>query len=158
MTALYYEDYDRDWSFTTAVRTISDADIRAFVELHGFQTPTFTDMSYVQAAPDYGGRMAPGLLVLCMAEGLVLHAGLTRRRGIFLLELSPKFLKPVFAGDSIVNHVRLESKRPTRKPDRGIVVTAHEVHTDKGEVALRYTSTRMIRTRLFADPEPSDAS
>lgn len=146
---LYFDEYTPDWSIELGPKTIADDDIRKFVELHSFLTPTFTDMAYVHGSKDYGGRMAPGLLVLCMAEGLALQAGITRKRGIFLMELSPKFKKPVFAGDSIVNRVRLQSKRMSSKPDRGIVVTSHEVVTDKGEIAIAYDSTRMIRTRLF---------
>lgn len=148
---LYFEEYTEDWSYETKPRTITDEHIRTFVDLHGFHTPTFTDLSYVQGSKDYGGRLSPGLLVLCMAEGLVLEAGLTRRRGIFLMELTPQFRKPVYAGDSIVNRVRMQSKRLSSKPDRGIVVTAHEVVTNKGEVAITYHSTRMIRTREFVE-------
>ena len=153
-TGLYFEEYDEGWTHETASKTITDELIRAFVDLHGFNTPTFTDLSYAHRSKDYGGRMAPGLMILCMAEGLALDAGLTRRRGIFLMELSPKFKKPVFAGDSIVNRVRFHSKTPTSKPDRGVVVTAHEVVTDKGEIAIAYHSTRMIRTRQFVETKP----
>ena len=152
---IYFEEYTEDWSHETGPRTITDEHIHTFVELHSFYTPTFTNMAYVRDSKDYGGRMAPGLLVLCMAEGLVLEAGLTRRRGIFLMELTPKFKKPVFAGDSIVNRVRLSSKRLSSKPDRGIVITSHEVVTDKGEIAIAYESTRMIRTRQFVETEPT---
>jgi acyl dehydratase len=148
---LYFEEYVEGWSHETAPKTITEDHIRAFVELNEFNTPTFTDKAYVQGAKDYGGRMAPGLLVLCMAEGLVLNAGLTRRRGIFLMELTPKFKKPVMVGDAIVNRVRLQEKRLTSKPDRGVVITSHEVVTDKGEVAITYLSTRMIRTRQFVE-------
>jgi len=147
----YFEEYADDWSYETPSKTITDKDISTFVDLHGFNTPTFTDMAYVQGSKDYGGRMAPGLMVLCMAEGLVMNAGLTRRRGIFLMELTPKFKHAVFAGDSIVNRVRLHSKKLTSKPDRGVVVTSHEVVTDKGDVAITYLSTRMIRTRQFVE-------
>lgn len=150
-TGLYFEEYADGWSHETSAKMITDEDIRTFVNLHSFHTPTFTDMAYVQGSKDYGGRMAPGLMILCMAEGLVMNAGLTRRRGIFLMELSPKFKKPVFAGDSIVNRVRFHSKKPTSKSDRGVVVTSHEVVTDKGEVAIAYLSTRMIRTRQFVE-------
>jgi len=151
MDPLYFEDYTEDWSCATESRTITENDIRTFVELHGFLTPTFTDKAYVEGSKDYGGRLAPGLLVLSMAEGLVLKSGLTRKRGIFLMELAPKFKHPVFAGDSIVNRVRLHSKRLTSKTDRGVVVTSHEVVTDKGDIAITYLSTRMIRTRQFVE-------
>lgn len=151
MDPLYFEDYTEGWSCETESRTITEEDVRAYVQLCGFLTPTFTDKAYVEGSKDYGGRMAPGLLVLSMAEGLVLNAGLTRKRGIFLMELTPKFKHPVFSGDSIVNRVRLHSKRLTSKTDRGVVVTSHEVVTAKGDIVITYLSTRMIRTRQFVE-------
>jgi itaconyl-CoA hydratase len=152
---LYFEEYAPDWTFETRPAAITDEDIRAFVALNGFNTPTYTDPKYMKAS--YGGRMSPGLLVLCKAEGLVLDAGVTRRRGIFLVELTPKFKKPVYAGDTVVNRMRLKSKRLTSKPDRGIVVTEHEVLTQKGDLAIAYDAVRMIRTRQFVEEPGGDA-
>lgn len=154
---LFFEEYTPDWSYVSEVRTITEEGVAAFVDVHAFQTPTFTDAVYVKTSKDYGARMAPGLHVLCVAEGLVLQAGLTRRRGIFLMELTPKFLKPVFVGDAITNRVRMKSKRLTSKPDRGVVITSHQVVTQHGEVAIAYESTRMIRTRQYVETAPSVA-
>jgi acyl dehydratase len=148
---LFFEEYSDDWSFDTGTATVTDDSIRAFASLHAFNTPTYTDPRYMTAA--YGGRMAPGLHIVCLAEGLVLDAGLTRRRGIFLLELTPKFMTPVFAGDAITNHIHLKSKRLTSKSDRGIVVTRHKVITHRGEVAIEYDAVRMIRTKNYLDIE-----
>jgi acyl dehydratase len=150
-TGLYFEEYADDWAFETESATILNEHVEAFVELHGFKTPTYTDSAYMQAA--YGGRMVPGMLVMCTAEGLVMNSGLTRRRGIFLMELTPKFKKPVFAGDSIVNRIRFKSKRLTSKPDRGVVVTEHQVITGGGEIAVVYDSVRMIRTYAYEAPD-----
>ncbi len=148
---LYFEEYSPEWSYESKAVEITEQSLAAFVDIHAFHTPTFTDTDYVQASRDYGARMAPGLHVLSMAEGLLLQAGLTRRRGIFLMQLTPRFLKPVFVGDTIRNHVRLGTKRLTSKPDRGVVVTAHEVINGQGELVLAYESTRMIRTRQYTE-------
>lgn len=148
-TGLYFEEYTDDWTFETESATILEEHVRAFVQLHGFKTPTYTDPAYMQAA--YGGRMVPGMLVMCTAEGLVMNAGVTRRRGIFLMELTPKFKKPVYAGDTVVNHISFKSKRLTSRPDRGVVVTAHKVITNRGNIAIEYDSVRMIRTRMFEE-------
>lgn len=157
MSAPYFEDYSAEWSYETQSRLVTDEDIAKFVDLHKFHTPTFTDMSYVKNSADYGARMAPGLYGLCIAEGLVMSEGLTRKRGIFLMELSPKFLKPVFAGDTLKNRVRMHSKKMTSKPDRGVVVTSHEVVNQKGEVVISYLSTRMIRTRAYVEAPSATA-
>lgn len=150
-TGLYFDEYTEDWSYSSDPLKVTDEMIGTFVDLCKFTSPTFTDRSY--ADKQYSGRMAPGIFVLSLAEGIVLNAGLTRRRGIFLMELQPKFLKPVYAGDSITNNVTLESKRLTRKPDRGVVVTNHSVKNQKGEVVISYLSTRMIRTREFVEAD-----
>ncbi|WP_108257900.1 MaoC family dehydratase [Mangrovicoccus ximenensis] len=150
-TGLYFEDYTPDWSFASASLEVTGEMIGRFVELCKFTSPTFTDRHY--ADRHYAGRMAPGIFILSLAEGLVLDAGLTRRRGIFLMELQPRFLRPVHAGDSISNAVTLKSKRLTSKPDRGVVVTSHEVRNQAGELAVSYLSTRMIRTRDFAEAQ-----
>ena len=148
-TGLYFEEYTEDWSHESKGLEITDKMIGDFVELCRFTSPTFTDRSY--ADKNYSGRMSPGLFVLSLAEGLVIDAGLTRRRGIFLMELQPKFLKPAFAGDTIINRVTLKHKRLTSKPDRGVVVTSHDVVHQKGETVITYLSTRMIRTRNFVE-------
>ena len=151
MTALYYEDYTEGWTFESDRRTVTDYDISAFVNLHGFLTPTFQDLDYATETEHYKGRIAPGLLTLCIAEGLLLQAGLTKRRGIFLMELTPKFKDPVRAGDTLYNLVTLKEKRLTSKPDRSIVITDHLVKTTAGATAISYTSTRMIKTRAFVE-------
>lgn len=151
MSGLYFEEYSSGWSFETDHRTITDYDISAFVNLHGFLTPTFQDLNYANKSSQYSGRIAPGLLTLCVAEGLILQSGITRKKGIFLMELTPRFEAPVRAGDTIYNLVTLMEKRETSKPDRGIVITEHLVKTTEGAIAIRYTSTRMIRTRAFVE-------
>lgn len=148
---LYFEEYSEDWTYQSAYTDVTEEGVAGFVELHAFTSPTYTDLNYVKSSREYGGRMAPGLHVLSLAEGLLLHAGLTTRRGIFLMELTPRFLKPVFVGDAIANRVRFKSKRLTSKPDRGVVMTDHEVINWKDEIVLSYTSTRMIRTRQYQD-------
>lgn len=145
----YFEEYTDDWSFTTDSVTITDEMITAFVDLCGYNTPTFRNPDY--ASKQYKGRMAPGMFVMSLADGLCLNAGITRRRGIFAMEYNPKILKPTYAGDTITNFITLKSKRLTSKPDRGVVVTNHDVRNQNGETVISYTSTRMIRTREFVE-------
>lgn len=149
MSGLYFEEYNSEWLFETTKRTISEEMVRTFVMLCEFTSPTYTDPDY--ARREYSGRLVPGVFVLSVAEGLLLNAGLTYKRGIFLLELTPKFLKPVYAGDTIFNRVSLESKRLTSKFDRGVVVCSHEVVRQNGDVVIRYLSSRMIRTRDYVE-------
>lgn len=149
MEALYFEDYEAGARLETPRRTVTDYDISAFVTLCGFLTPTFIDLEYVSRPEHYSGRIAPGLLVLSFAEGLVLSAGVTRGTGLALLELTPSWKSPVYAGDTIYTEINVESKRLTSRGDRGVVVTENVVRNTKGTTVATYASSRMIKTRAF---------
>ena len=66
------------WWMETPRRTVTEYDISSFVNLCGFHTPTFLDLKYVSRPEHYSGRIAPGMLTLSLAEGLILSAGVTR--------------------------------------------------------------------------------
>lgn len=148
-TGLYFEDYFDGQVIETPRRTVTDYEIASFVTLCGFLTPTFTDLEYVSRPEHYSGRIAPGLLTLSLAEGLVLTAGVTRGTGLALLELTPKWEAPVYSGDTIYTEIVFTEKRLTSKGDRGVVTTENVVRNTKGQIVARYTSKRMIKTRDF---------
>ncbi len=149
MEPLYFEDYHDGQKVDTPRRTVTDYDISAFVTLCGFLTPTFIDHEYVGRPEHYGGRIAPGMLTLSLAEGLILSAGVTRGTGLALMELTPKWKAPVYMGDTIYVEINFESKRLTSKGDRGVVNTENVVRNTKGDVVATYASARMIKTRDF---------
>ena len=153
MTGLYFEEYTDDWSFRSPERTVTLEMLNTFVDLCGFTSPTFTNPEY--AAKQYSGRMVPGAFGLALAEGFVINSGITWRRGIFAMELNTKFLRPLLVGDTVHLEVKLKSKRITSKPDRGVVVTTHELINQNGEAVLRYESAKMVRTRAFVEETTS---
>jgi len=156
MEPLYFEDYHEGQQLVTPRRTVTDYDISAFVNLCGFLTPTFTDLEYVSRPEHYSGRIAPGLLTLSLAEGLVLSAGVTRGTGLALLDLHPTWKKPVYSGDTIYTEINVVSKRMTAKGDRGVVETENVVRNTAGDVVVTYTSTRMIKSTSFTSVPTDD--
>lgn len=149
MEALYFEDYQVGQRLRTPRRTVTDYDISAFVNLCGFMTPTFMDLEYVSRPEHYSGRIAPGMLVLSFAEGLILTSGMTRGTGLALMELTPRWTAPVYSGDTIHTDIEVVSARMTSRGDRGVVVTENTVCTAAGKTVATYTSTRMIKSRKF---------
>lgn len=149
MDGLYFEDYGEGDVLETPRRTVTDYDISAFVTLCGFLTPTFTDLEYVSRPEHYSGRIAPGLLTLSLAEGLVLSSGVTRGTGLALLELTPTWKSPVYAGDTIQTRIHVEAKRITSRGDRGVVTTDNSVVNQSGLSVVAYRSVRMIKARSF---------
>lgn len=149
MEALYFEDYVEGQRLETPRRTVTDYEISAFVTLCGFLTPTFIDLEYVSRPEHYSGRIAPGMLTLSLAEGLILAAGVTRGTGLALLELTPTWKKPVYSGDTIYTEIVCVEKRMTSKGDRGVVTTENLVRNTKGDIVASYISKRMIKSRSF---------
>jgi acyl dehydratase len=150
---LLFEDYVEGSVIRTPRRTVTEYEISSFVTLCGFLTPTFTDLEYVSRPEHYSGRIAPGMLTLSLAEGLILASGVTRGTGLALMGLTPVWKKPVYAGDTIYTEINVDSKRLTSKEDRGVVVTQNVVKNTRDEVVLTYTSTRMIKSRAFVSSE-----
>jgi acyl dehydratase len=150
---LLFEDYVEGDVIRTPRRTVTDFEISSFVTLCGFLTPTFTDLEYVSRPEHYSGRIAPGMLTLSLAEGLILASGVTRGTGLALMGLTPVWKKPVYAGDTIYTEINVESKKLTSKEDRGVVVTQNVVKNTRDDVVLTYTSTRMIKSRAFGSTQ-----
>jgi acyl dehydratase len=141
---LTWEDQPVGFTFRTAARTMTEADLVGFVGLTGFVGPTFLDTRRA-AESGYSGRVVPGLMTLVMAEGLLLQTNVLFGTGIAFLSLAMHVLAPVHVGDTIEAVVEVVESRPTSKPGRGIVKTDVTVFNQHGDAVLTYSPTRMQR-------------
>jgi acyl dehydratase len=144
---LTYEEHTVGAVYRTLGRTVSEADICAFVNLCGFNEPLFMDMEYVAKESVFGGRAAPGAMTFCLSEGLIMQTGLIHGTGMSYLGSDIRIVAPVLQGDTLKVSVSITDKRETRKPDRGIVTYKHEVTNQRGEVVLEATVKRMIKRK-----------
>src|SRR5712692_603987 len=142
---LTFEDHKIGASYETLGRTVSEADICAFVNLCGFNEPLFMDMEYVAKESVFNGRVTPGAFTFCVSEGLIIQTGLIHGTGMSYLGSEIRIVAPVLAGDTIRVAVTITDKRETKKPDRGIVTYTHEVTNQRGERVLEATVRRMIK-------------
>jgi acyl dehydratase len=67
--SLYYDDLQVGMQWTSARRTLNEADISWFAGLSGDFNPLHTDAVFAADTP-YGGRIAHGVLVLSIATWL----------------------------------------------------------------------------------------
>jgi len=142
---LTFEEHEIGAEYETLGRTVSDADLSAFVNLCGFNEPLFMDMEFVARESVFKGRPAPGAFTFCLSEGLVMQTGLIHGTGMSYLGSDIRIVAPVLAGDTIRVKVVGAAKRETSKPDRGIVTYTHQVLNQRGELVLEATIKRMIR-------------
>ncbi|MEN3366523.1 MAG: hypothetical protein V7606_3797, partial [Burkholderiales bacterium] len=93
-----------------------------------------------------GARPAPGSLVFCLAEGLLMQSTM-QRTGMAFLEADLKILKPTTAGDTIHVVCEVVEARATSKGDRGLLRTSNKVVNQHGEVVATYNPLRMVKSR-----------
>ena len=91
--------------------------------------------------------MVNGLLTLSLSVGMIvedLTAGtLVANLGYYDVEHT----KPVFHGDTIRVRSEVLDKRPTSKPDRGLVEIRHVVTKQDGTEVLTYKRRALVRTK-----------
>ncbi len=142
---LTYEEMRVGRRFRTLARTVTEADITAFVGVTGMTEVLFTDHTFAKGAAARG-RAAPAVLSYALMEGIQCQT-LIQATGLALLELQKQVLKPTFAGDTIHTIVEVLACRPTSKGDRGIVTTKNDIINQHGETVITYKATRMIAGR-----------
>ncbi|CAB3837233.1 FAS1-like dehydratase domain-containing protein [Achromobacter deleyi] len=142
----YWNDVEPGYRFRTLGRTITDADITLFIGTVGMVEEMFTNLDYVAKQSIIGSRPAPGSLVFCMAEGLLMQSTM-QRTGMAFMEADIKVHRPTTAGDTIHVDCEVIEARATSKPERGLVRTSNRVINQRGEVVLTYNPLRMVKTR-----------
>jgi acyl dehydratase len=131
--------------FRTNARTVTEADLVAFVTGMGLFEPLFIDAREGFPAGGREGRLVPGLLGLGIGEGLVVQTNMIQGTGMAVLELNVKVKGPVFVGDTLHVDVDVTESRATSKPGRGIVTTRNLITNGDGEVPIEYIAIRMIK-------------
>jgi acyl dehydratase len=118
----YYEGMQVGDEYESPARTITETDIVNFCAFSGDWNAVHSDEEYCKQTP-YKTRIAHGLLGLALTEGLKFRIPeFVTVRYIASLYWNYKFTGPILIGDTIRIRVKIQSKRETKKPDRGIVV------------------------------------
>jgi len=70
-----FEDLPIGRQFKTIGRTVTEPDIVNFINTIGMTEVLFTNLDFLKNEAGFKGRLAPGSLVYCLAEGLLANAG-----------------------------------------------------------------------------------
>lgn len=142
--SLYFDDFQVGQKFVSKSRTLTEADIVNFAGLSWDHNQLHTDAEYAGQTP-YGKRIAHGLL------GVVAHAGLTYQLTedsiLALLELSWKFRRPIFIGDTIRVEQTVQALSETSSGDRGILTFDKVVKNQAAEVVQTGKTTILLAKR-----------
>ena len=119
--------------FTTARRTITEADVMAFAGVTGDFNPVHVDAVFAREETPFGRRIVHGPMVLGASFGL--RSVRDRWKILALLECRRRFLAPVFPGDTIIGHYTVEEARPSAsRPGSGVVRLGVRIVNDRDEV------------------------
>jgi acyl dehydratase len=146
MDGLWWDEFGADGRWRTGERVVSEADIEAFSALSGDVNPLHLDDAYARAA-GYRGRIAQGVLGTAVATGLVNRLGLTAGTLVALLGVAWRFEEPLYPGTRVHVDLSVGSVRPTRRPDRGVVVLAAALSDGAGTIYQRGELTMLVRSR-----------
>lgn len=144
---LYFEDMQPGQEWTTAARTVTEADVVNFCGVSGDFNWIHIDAEATKASP-FGERIAHGLLVLSMITGLRMQSGLFTGTVIAFMEIeSWTFRRPVLIGDTIHGVVSVIEARETSKPDRGVVKQRVRVLNQRDELVQEGVFVTMMKRR-----------
>ena len=152
---LRWEDTPTGFRFRTIGRTITEADITAFVGVTGMVEVLFTNLNYLKEQSLFDKRLVPGALVYCLAEGLLVQSVL-QGTGLALLGMDLQILGPTFAGDTIRVECEVLEARATSKPGRGIVKTRNTVLNQANTTVMTYDPIRMVKGRDYVPSRKND--
>lgn len=129
----YYEDWIIGERFLTPPRIVTQADVDHFAEVEGAKSPLHLDPEFAKASV-FGELTVHGLLTVSMAAGMMGASGMFDGTALAFLGLSWQFARPVRVGDELRVRWWVREKRPTKRPDRGVVVRQVEVLNQDGDV------------------------
>jgi len=134
-----FEDLKPGLRFRTHRRTISEADLAAFINLAWLTEELF-------AVEEQGKkRLVPGALVYSFAEGLLLPT--MQDTGLAFLNATLDVKRPTVVGDTIHVECEVTEMRPASKGERGLVRFASKVVNQRGETVLEYNPLRLLKRK-----------
>lgn len=141
-----FEDLKTGETFPLPSRTITDANFAAFQTVSCDNHPIHYDEEYCRAQ-GHQGLLAHGLQVLSFtAAGAGLFPHMIGEALIGFVEVQAKFLKAVYAGDTLYPALTVTELKPQRTT--GVVTMHATVHNQNGELVLDGKHVYLLKLKL----------
>jgi len=140
-----FEDLQVGERFVLPSRTITDANFAAFQTVSCDNHPIHYDVEYCRAQ-GHEGLLAHGLQVLSFtAAGAGLFPHMIGEALIGFVEVQAKFLKAVYAGDTLYPALTVTELKPQRTT--GVVTMQAAVHNQSGALVLDGKHVYLLRLK-----------
>jgi len=141
----WFEDFRLGERFLLPSRTMTEAVFLAFQGASGDAHPVHYDVEFCKAR-GMPGLLAHGLQTLAQtAPGAGLFPYLVEDSLVGFIEQSSRFLKPVFAGDTIYPALEIDELTPNRST--GVVGFRSTVHNQRRDLVLEGRQRYLLRKR-----------
>jgi acyl dehydratase len=141
----YFEDFEIGEMFYIPSRTMTDAYFAAFQLASGDNHPIHYDVEYCRAR-GHDGLLAHGFQVLIQtAPGAGILPHVVGDSLVAFVEQSSRFLKPVYAGDTVYPLLEITDLKPGRTT--GVITLRSTVHNQRGELVMEGEQKLLIRKR-----------
>jgi len=147
MRGMYWEEWEIGAEFESPARTVTETDIVMFAGLSGDYNPLHVNEEYCKTTI-FGTRIAHGPLVYAIAAGLLFQLHLYDDTLIAFLGFDNlKFTGPVKPGDTIHAKIKVQEKRETSRPDRGVMKRELRVFNQRGEVVQEAIQNFLLKRK-----------
>lgn len=144
---VFFEDLNVGMTYTTARRTITEADVVNFAGVSGDFNALHMDEVFAATETPYGQRIAHGLLITAVSTGL--RSGVDEWPVVAYLECTRRFSRPVLIGDTVNVVYELTELRPSRsRPSLGVVTMTVSTRNQRDEEVQGGTDVVMVARRV----------
>lgn len=140
-----FDEWEVGKEFVTGARTITEADIINFAGLSGDWSATHTNDVYGKSTI-YGSRIAYGNVTFIVSTGLLAQTLMFEGTTLALLDFRISYQEPVRFEDTIYCRFTVTEKRPTKKPDQGLITVHVLVHNQNDEQVAEETLVFLVST------------
>jgi acyl dehydratase len=141
----FFEDFTLGESFYIPSRTVTEAQFLAFQAASGDNHPIHYDREYCRRH-GHPELLAHGYQVLIQtAAGAGQFPFLVEESLMGFIEQSSRFLKPVYAGDTLYPQLVVNDLKPQRTT--GVLTLSSTIHNQKRELVMEGTQTYLLRKR-----------
>jgi acyl dehydratase len=146
-----FEDFAVGQVLVTTGRTVEMSDILQFAGLTGDHYPLHVDEEFAKKT-QFGGRIAHGPLVFCIAVGQVGLSGFYGSAIEALLECtSLRARRPVRPGDTVRVRAEVTELAPWRRPDCGVLHVDYHVLNQHDDEVMTFHWVMLARRRTPAE-------
>lgn len=141
---LTFDQFEIGTRYDSQSRTVTEADVVTFAGLSGDFNPLHTDAEFGRQTP-FGERIAHGMLIAAISTGMANWTGVFEGTTLALMEQVIRYKGAVKFGDTVHLELEVLEKKPTSKPDRGIVRFATRVYNHRQEMVIDGEWTLMMK-------------